>query len=137
MAGMLDDQRAVVFNHLANLNMPEEEQTVFGRQNIREPSLGRKVVIFVTLLVATLHPAIWNRRRAVLRQREGRVRTEMNALEAGGGAVDGEESEEVKAQKEAREARRREISAVHAMRPKWVRDYMDRVMAEDWVDDSD
>jgi hypothetical protein len=105
-----------------------------------EPGLIHKVTTFFGLLVLTLHPAVWNRRRAVLRQREGRIKTEANArerapetpsVEARGSeanaTADGDMAE--------RDRVRSELFAQHARRPRWVQDYVDRVRRGEWVDD--
>jgi hypothetical protein len=91
------------------------------------PTLGYRIKTFVQLLVLTAHPAIWDRRRAALRQREGRVRTEMNALERsaqGEGNGDGR-TDEVRAR----------VQAEHARRAGWVVEYMERVRGGgDWME---
>ncbi|KAH7917135.1 hypothetical protein BV22DRAFT_1135662 [Leucogyrophana mollusca] len=63
-----------------------------GARAPEAPGVMHRVWAFVSLLVVSLHPAVWNRRRSALRQREGRLRTEMNAMEweeerVGGGEV--------------------------------------------------
>ncbi|KAK7470801.1 hypothetical protein VKT23_002219 [Stygiomarasmius scandens] len=118
---------AMVFDTLANYDIQEEEfELANGAQ---EPGLGRKAAAFVTLLLATAHPAIWNRRRALLRRREGRIRTEANAMEV--------QDEDDDAQNARRAERRRELLAQHARRPPWIQNYIARVVNGEWVDDSD
>lgn len=114
---------------LANANLREETNALDSRpEAMAVPTVGHRIKTFIQLLVLTAHPAMWDRRRTALRQREGRVRTEMNALEAPGpteGTGDGE----------ANEVRAR-ARAEHSRRPVWVSEYMERVRrGGDWVDD--
>lgn len=94
-----------------------------------EPTFVHKLQTFLVLFFATLHPAVWDERRKLLRQREGRLRTEMNALEARNG--EGEETPEDRARAEARA----KLAEQHARRPRWVREYIDRLRSGDWLDD--
>src|SRR6266478_4329012 len=114
---------------LASVNLREETSALDSRPNaMTAPTVGYRIKTFIQLLVLTAHPAIWNRRRAALRQRAGRVRTEMNALERSaqsGGNGDGR-SDEVRAR----------VRAEHARRAAWVGEYMERVQGGgDWMDD--
>jgi hypothetical protein len=128
----IDAQAAALLDNLANVNIHTEEQSMAPVAGTvpEEPSLAHKMMTFVSLLAMTVHPAIWNRRRAALRQREGRVRAEANAREP---QTEGEDA----AQNEHRVQIRRELAEQHARRPQWVRDYVARVVAGDWADDSD
>lgn len=119
-----------VLDGLANMNIQREEETINQAPgaNIEEPGLWHKTVTFINLLAITLHPAVWNRRRVALRQREGRIRTEANGRRPPN--PDEEESPE-------RAEIRANLIAQHLRRPAWVRRYMERVLIEDWVDDSD
>ncbi|KAJ6599202.1 hypothetical protein DFH09DRAFT_28664 [Mycena vulgaris] len=128
-ANDFDQQMAAVLDGLANFNVQAEEETI--RRPAEEPGLGQKVVAFVTLLVTTMHPAVWNRRRAVLRQREGQIRMDANAR-----AADLDETVD-DPQTQARIARRAQLIAQHEQRPSWLRDYMDRVVEGGWVDEAD
>ncbi|THV08697.1 hypothetical protein K435DRAFT_708706 [Dendrothele bispora CBS 962.96] len=119
---------AVVLDALANYDVQEEESNLAN--GAPEPSFGRKAAAFVTLLLATVHPAVWDRRRAQLRRREGRIRTETNAMEA-------QDEGEDNAQNARRAERRRELLAQHARRPPWIQRYIARVVRGEWVDDSD
>ncbi len=108
---------------LASVNLREETSALDSRPDaMAAPTVGYRIKTFVELLVLTAHPAIWNRRRAALRQREGRVRTEMNALERsaqGEGNGDGGLNE-----------------VRHGRRAGWVGEYMERVReGGDWMDD--
>ncbi|KAF9055090.1 hypothetical protein BDZ89DRAFT_975313 [Hymenopellis radicata] len=112
---------------VANMNLREEEQILEGTVTER-PSLIQKVKVFTTLFFATLHPAVWDRRRALLRQREGRIRTEATAM---GATDDGSDA----AENQARNQRRAELVARHAGRPAWVQEYVQHVVENDWVED--
>lgn len=139
------DMEALIDN-LSKLNIPAEEEALAASERAtpaEEPGLAHKVTTFLCLLVLTLHPAVWNRRRGVLRQREGRVRTEANARERepeapGIEAHVGEDSTTTEAERTEREGvarKRAELVAQHARRPKWVQAYIDRVRRGEWVDD--
>lgn len=122
---------------LANINLREELGALDARpEAIAAPTIGRRVKTFVELLVLTAHPAVWDRRRAALRHREGRVRAEANVREApqpveGDGDVQANEARARAGQAQARA----ELSAIHSRRPTWVVEYMERVRGGDWVDD--
>jgi hypothetical protein len=131
---------------VAKLNIPAEEEALAASERMppaEEPGLVHKFTTFLSLLVLTLHPAVWNRRRAVLRQREGRVKTEANArerepetpsVEANGGEDNATtEAERTERQRVART--RAELVAQHARRSRWVQAYVDRVRRGEWVDD--
>jgi hypothetical protein len=114
---------------LASVNLREETGALDSRPDaVAAPTVGYRVKSFIQLLVLTAHPAIWDRRRAALRQREGRVRTEMNALGVSAqteGNDDGR-SDEVRAR----------ARAEHSRRAAWVAGYMERVRGGgDWMDD--
>lgn len=114
---------------LASVNLREETSALDSRHNaMTAPTVGYRIKTFLQLLVLTAHPAIWDRRRAALRQREGRVRTEMNALERsaqGEGNGDGR-TDEVRAR----------VRAEHGRRSGWVVEYMERVRGGgDWMED--
>ena len=117
---------------LANVNLRAELGALDARpEAIAVPTIGHRIKTFVELLLLTAHPAVWDRRRAALRQREGRVRTEMNAREAPQPAEgDGDAQAN-----EARARARADLSSIHARRPAWVVEYMERVRGGDWVDD--
>jgi hypothetical protein len=106
----------------AALNVPE------GGRSAEEPNVFQKARIFVSLIVLTLHPAVWNRRRMTLRQREGRLRTEGRARMADVGGEGGQVDERAVSARE-------QMAQAHARRPQWVREYVDRVMLDEWIDD--
>ncbi|KAG5643771.1 hypothetical protein DXG03_009650 [Asterophora parasitica] len=132
-AGNLDLQAEAVMDTMANINIPGEERIVneASATNIPEPSFTHKVGTLFSLLFTTIHPAVWNRRRAVLRQREGRIRTEANIRDAP------TETEEEGNANEGRAQLRNELREQHSRRPRWIREYIERVVAAEWVDDSD
>jgi hypothetical protein len=102
---------------LANVNLREELGALDARpEATAAPTIGHRIKTFVELLVLTAHPAVWDRRRAALRQREGRVRTEMNAREASQ-PVEGDGDVQAN---EARARARADLNAMHSRRPVWV-----------------
>lgn len=111
----------------ANINIPQEEQMLDGPNNDR-PSFFQKLSLFTSLFYTTLHPAVWDRRRALLRQREGRIRTEANARRV---PDDGSDTPENRTRLE----RRGELIVRHERRPEWVREYVERVVENDWVEE--
>jgi len=126
----LDAQANAIFDTLANINIQEEEGMLREASGVPtvEPGFGHKLGTFLALLTTTLHPAIWNRRRIALRRREGTIRTEAN-MRNSAAAEEGES--------EAGGQIREEIRAQFIRRPGWIQRYIERVVAEDWVDDSD
>jgi hypothetical protein len=132
----LEQQAAVVFDTLANMNIEEEQRLLDqgATAPAAPPSLGHKLVTFLSLFVTTLHPAVWNRRREALRRREGVVRTEANVRNSA--PPTGDSGEPTAAETEATR-RREELRAQYTLKPRWIQQYEARVLAEDWVDDSD
>ena len=126
---------ATMMDTLANVNLREELGALDARpEAIAAPTFGHRIKTFAELLVLTAHPAVWDRRRAALRQREGRVRTEMNTREApqpaqGDGDVQADEERARAAQARA------DLNAIHSRRPAWVINYMERVRGGDWIDE--
>ncbi|KZT20777.1 hypothetical protein NEOLEDRAFT_1151119 [Neolentinus lepideus HHB14362 ss-1] len=100
------------------------------------PTLMHKINAFLSLLFMTLHPEVWNRRRARLRQREGRIRTEINARENNNVSEVLEEEDEAQREERQRQQRVREdLIAQHQRRPIWVRQYIERVRRNEWLED--
>ncbi|KAH6915297.1 hypothetical protein BKA70DRAFT_1258594 [Coprinopsis sp. MPI-PUGE-AT-0042] len=138
---------ASILDSLADLNLQAEQQILNQADQVPtpEPTLGHKVLSFLGLFIGTLHPALWNRRRAALRRREGPIRTEANSRQRPDPTP--EEATEEQGDDEARAAQqiennqamqaRDELRAKHARRPQWVQRYIERVVAEEWVDDLD
>jgi hypothetical protein len=114
---------------LARVNLREETSALDLRPDaMTAPTVGHRIKTFLQLLVLTAHPAIWDRRRAVLRQREGRVRTEMNILTAS--AQNDGNGDERSGEFRAR------VRAGYLRRAEWVTEYMERVRGGgDWMDD--
>ncbi|KAJ7591201.1 hypothetical protein C8J56DRAFT_934964 [Mycena floridula] len=111
-------QMNAVLDTLANYDIQAEEAIMAGTDD-QEPRFTHKLITFFGLLTATVHPAVWDRRRALLRRREGRIRTEELVRQA---AV-----EEGQAVDEARAQRRAQLEAQHARRPQWLQNYVERV----------
>ncbi|EIW82437.1 hypothetical protein CONPUDRAFT_81913 [Coniophora puteana RWD-64-598 SS2] len=92
------------------------------------PTWTEKATTFASLFVTSLHPGVWNRRRRVLREREGRIRMEMNTIER-------EEQQEEGGEADWRAQARNSILAAHSRRPAWVKDYVVRARAGEWVEE--
>jgi hypothetical protein len=128
-------------NDIASINLNAEHDALYprlGAPALEEPTWFQRAITFAVLLVLTLHPAIWNRRRALLRAREGRLRTEANAMaeRVDGGTAGDEDGGSRQSPRDPREAQARvEMVAVHERRPRWVKEYVERVREEDWVDE--
>ncbi|KZP24535.1 hypothetical protein FIBSPDRAFT_415678 [Athelia psychrophila] len=131
-----------VLDSLANINIPTEAQVLAASERTPPPPpprLAHKITTFVALLLLTLHPAVWDRRRVAVRQREGHLRTETNARERQpeaptAEAVEGEGTAQ-RSEQERMAAVRADLTAVHARRPRWVQDYVERARSGEWVDD--
>ena len=135
----LEAQAGQIFDTLANLNIEDEQQILNpGPGGVpAEPTFGHEVMTFLSLFITTLHPDIWNRRRVALRRREGVVRTEANVRNAPPPSADSD-SDSTPAPVDSEATRRREeLRAQYGLQPRWIQRYMERVVAEDWVDDSD
>ncbi|KAF7790894.1 hypothetical protein EIP86_001852 [Pleurotus ostreatoroseus] len=140
----------LLLSYLASMGLRREEQVLNADAPVPapEPSLVHKATAFVRLFVLSLHPAVWDRRRAALRRREGRLRTEANAREApvpapASAESTGAETEHgegasagVSAQEASRAQARAQLVARHERRPAWVRSYVERVQNAEWADDA-
>lgn len=135
-AAGIDQQAAALFNTLGNMNVQAEEQILNHTGPVAPPTFSHKLMTFVSLLFTTLHPAVWNRRRVALRQREGRIRTEA-VVRTEIPPTEGEEGESDTRARDNRARLRMELTAQHARRPVWIQRYIERVVEGDWVDDSD
>ena len=136
-------QGDAVIESVASLNLRAENDALEGRPSQRAaPTAGHRLKTFVQLLVLTVHPAVWDRRRVAMRQREGRVRAEANAREPPREEqvvienADSEEGVSRAAERERVERARSEMVAVHERRPGWVKEYIERVRRAEWVDDT-
>ena len=116
-------------DYLAQLSLEDENHWL--ESDSPEPGVMYKAARFFLLLIFTIHPAFWNRRRAALRAREGRLRTEANAVEA---AARQQAEAEDTGDERARQARQQIIER-NERRPAWIREYIERVRRGDWVDD--
>ncbi|KAF8665557.1 hypothetical protein AX16_000016 [Volvariella volvacea WC 439] len=137
--GERPDRQGVVFlDQLGDMNIQAEEQLLNPTAGAiqPEPGFGQKAMAFLSLMVTTVHPAVWNRRRVALRQREGRIRMEANARAAPQN-TDGDSQSQDTRRQEQRAQMRAEMEAQHSRRPEWVRRYIQRVVDSDWVDDAD
>ncbi|KAI6047321.1 hypothetical protein EDC04DRAFT_2597504 [Pisolithus marmoratus] len=125
-----------LIDSLALMDIHNENKLLWPTQVTRAadpPTLTQKAIMFLSLGVATLHPEVYNRRRATLRQREGRLRTEMNLVERTSestGNVEPSEDELLR-----RQQYREQLQTQHSRRPLWVKDYVIRVRAGDWLDE--
>ncbi|GLB33660.1 hypothetical protein LshimejAT787_0105440 [Lyophyllum shimeji] len=134
-AAQFDLQAGAVLDVLANVNIATEERILNETgANTPEPSLSQKVGTLLHLLLTTIHPAVWNRRRVALRQREGRIRTEAHIRDA---EPPVETQSENDGGNDNRARLRNELRERYNRRPGWIREYMVRVVAAEWVDDSD
>jgi hypothetical protein len=118
---------------LANFNMDGEDRILNGQpdgRELEEPTFSQKAMVFGTLLLSTMYPAVWDKRRANLRRREGPIRAEARVRGA-----DEESGEDAEATQRAQ--RRAELVERHRLRPRWVQEYMERVVEADWVDEAD
>ncbi|KAL1740951.1 hypothetical protein HDZ31DRAFT_46459 [Schizophyllum fasciatum] len=104
------------------------EESALNTPNAPPPTVGQKIVAFASLLLSTVHPAVWERRRALLRRREGQIRTEERARQAAQERAGGAEGEDAA-----------EHPAPPPPRPRapWVQEYVQRVLADNWVDEAD
>jgi hypothetical protein len=132
---------------VSKLNFDVEERALQARpedeaaESINAPpTTAHKIKSFVALFATTLHPAVWDRRRAVLSRREGQIRTESNARERqdDAAAEDTNLREDERRRKQEEEQKRRESREAlvnqHARRPRWVKDYIERVRINEWED---
>lgn len=139
MPGALDQQFESIMDSLANVNVANEERFLNSTSAVppSEPNIGHKTLTFIGLLLSTIHPAIWNRRRVALRRREGTIRTEANARNAPVEPEGDEPGSNSSNQSENRTQIREELRARFERQPLWIQRYVQRVINEDWVDDLD
>jgi len=143
-----------ILNAVANINIHQENEILEAPVNLPPPpTIFHKVKTFVSLMIVTLIPALWDRRRAELMRREGALRTEMNVITAAmavpppnGSAAqarnpptDGEGENEVSEQEREELRRARDLKWTiiqkHAGRADWVREYAERASRMDNYDD--
>jgi len=142
-----------VLDAVANINLREENEMLEASGDLPPPTFLHKLKAFASLVIVTLIPALWDRRRAELMRREGALRTEMNVIttarappSSSGSAAqvhspppEGESENEVSAQEreELRKARELKLAIIqkHARRPDWVREYVERAGRTEYYDD--
>jgi len=140
-------------NALANINLGDENAMLFRSSDPPPPTFFHKVKTFVSLILITLVPALWDRRREELRRRENMLRTEMNVITSAmaapsfsGSAAqardpptegDGESEDSVQEREELRRARELKLAIIqkHARRPDWMREYVERAGRMEHYDD--
>ncbi|KAI0693815.1 hypothetical protein BC835DRAFT_1415708 [Cytidiella melzeri] len=116
-----------IVNIIAHCHLSHEEAVLNDGHRYRPSTFTVKARIFVFLFVATLHPAVWDRRRSLLKKREGRLRTEANMRQS---------SEADEATEPERFRSRQQIVDRHQRRPSWVQAYVERVLNTEWADDA-
>ena len=143
----------MILDAVANINIREEGENLEASGDLPPPTLFHKVKTFASLMIVTLVPALWDRRRGELARREGALRTEMGVITAamappssGGSAAqvrdpstEGEGETEVSEQEreEARRAKERKLAVIrkHAQRAEWVREYVERAGNMEYYED--
>lgn len=147
-------QRAnAVLNAIAGINLREESELLEAPGDLPPPTFLHKVKTFASLMIVTLIPALWDRRRTELMRREGALRTEMNVINtartapsfSGSAAQARNPSTEGEGENEASEQEREELRRAtevklatihkHARRPDWVREYVERAGTMEYYDD--
>jgi len=134
--------RNLIPNALANINLGHENEMLLASRDPPPPTFFHKAKTFVSLMLITLVPALWDRRREELRRREGMLRTEMNvitsamappslsgsAAQAPSAEGEGESEDSVQEREELRKARELKLAIIqkHARRPDWMREYVER-----------
>lgn len=117
-----------LLNYMANMGLSSEDGILDAANLAPEPSVAGRIKSFVSLMLTTVHPAVWDRRRAALRRREGRLRTEANVRESA--PAEGAAEEDAN-----RTQARTQVVARHERRPQWVQRYVERVQVTEWADD--
>lgn len=147
-------QRAnAILNAVAGVNLREESEILEAPGDSPPPTFLHKVKTFASLMIITLIPALWDRRRTELMRREGALRTEMNVINtartapsfSGSAAQDRNPSTEGEGENEASEQEREELRRArevklatihkHARRPDWVREYVERAGTMEYYED--
>jgi hypothetical protein len=117
---------ARLLDGLSSANLNREESALNSASHSNSPGLMEKTRLFFFLFVSTLHPAVWDRRRDVLRKREGRLRTEAN-LRQSSEVDENSEPDRYRARQDAIERHRR--------RTPWAQTYVDRVLRTEYMDE--
>lgn len=140
-----------ILGAVANINIREENETLEASGDLPPPTLFHRAKTFVSLMIVTLIPALWDRRRGELMRREGALRTEMNVITAAmapsssAGSTSQARDPSTQGEREVSEQEREELKKVkerklaviqkHARRAEWVREYVERAgMMEHYED---
>ena len=147
------EQANVILDTVANINLREENEMLEASGDLPPPTLAHTVKTFASLMVVTLIPALWDRRRGELMRREGTLRTEMNVITAARAAPspsgsaaqvrdpptegEGESEASVQEREELRRAKELKLAVIqkHARRADWVREYVERAGRMEYYDD--
>ena len=135
-------QANALLGAMANINLREENEMLEASGDLPPPTFVHKVKTFALLMIITLVPALWDRRRTELMRREGGLRTEMNvitAAQARNPPAESQDQGEASAQEREESKRARELKLAtiqkHARRPDWVREYVERAGRMEYYDD--
>ena len=146
-------QANAILDAVANINIREEGEILDASGDLPPPTLFHKVKTFALLMIVTIFPELWDRRRGELLRREGALRTEMNiinaamappsssgsAAQARDPSTEGEGESDVSEQEreESRRAKERKLAVIqkHAQRAEWVREYVERASRMEHYDD--
>ncbi|KLO10163.1 hypothetical protein SCHPADRAFT_878470 [Schizopora paradoxa] len=119
-----------ILSRLARINLAWEEYALAAPVNAEEPSFFTKAQGFVMLFFLTLYPDIWKRRVKALREREGRLRAE--AIKR---RTPTDENQTVGGGSEEVTRARQRLIETHERRRPWVKEYIQRVEQDEWIDD--
>jgi len=126
-----------IVDSLALANVHNENKLLWPLQQAttmpEPPTLLHTVMSFFSLLLVTLHPEVYNRRRVALRQREGRLRMEMNSIEQN--VEPREDGQEPSEEEQRKEALRQQLRSQLTRRAVWVKQYVERVRKDDWIEE--
>ena len=142
----------LILDAVANINLREENEMLEVSGDLPPPTFIHKARAFASLIIVTLIPELWDRRRAELMRREGALRTEMNVitsarapLPSSGSAAQarnpptegGENEVSAQEREESRRATELKLAVIqkHARRPDWVREYVERAGRMEYYDD--
>ena len=160
-----DDILGTTLDWIAHYHLDSEDQALHHPSPAQPPSpppnFFQRAFAFVFLFLVTFYPAVWDKRRALLKTREGVVRTEtrmrrqpdeeeepqaqpQDGADGEAAAPSPEAAQQAEQQaaaaaeaKTARAAAKAELLAKHNRRANWVKEYIERVMEDEWVDDAD
>lgn len=135
--GLNADNISNLLDQMASFNIDIEEAALNARtlEAASPPTLLHCVGIFVNQFIWTLHPAYWNRRRAILRRREARIREEATAGEQTVEPLSENASEVEKREFEHKMQIHERWANEQARRPQWILNYIERVRRGDWPEE--